>query len=251
MVTAPSSQGSFSRDGDKEKNHASIVGSLLGKLQGIIPIIDRIRQSIRESSASIPRASVQLTSVTQATEVATVEILNVVDSMNQSIAHAESALATLREGHKHAMTFEREFTEQLEASLSSREDNGAVQKLHDLWKHRPLSSVDATQIHAIHDCLAKAREDSMQITLALQVQDITSQQIAGVLHLIETVRLQLVDTLRYAENIEKPEKDTPPVRVSEATAFDMNAQYSKSTDRQATADDIIKQWNAEKNAQQR
>lgn len=251
MVTAPSSQGSFSRDGDKEKNHASVVESLLGKLQGIIPIIDRIKQSIRESSSSIPRASVQLTSVTQATEMATVEILNVVDSMSQSIAHAESALANLRESLQHFEAFEREFTEQLEVSVSSLTGNGTVKKLYDLWMGRPLSRVDATQMQAIHDCLAKAREDSMQITLALQVQDITSQQIAGVLHLIETVRLQLVDTLHYAENVEKPEKALLPVRLSEATAFDMNAQYTKSTDRQTTADDIIRQWNAEKNAQQR
>lgn len=251
MGTSPSSINALPQEKTTDAQQIGVVEHLLGKLEEIIPIVDLIKQSIQESSSSIPRASVQLTSVTRATEMATVEILNVVESLSRSITQAEGRLASLRERHAECEAFERSFTEHMETSLASHSGNGALKSLRDLWNSRPQRREDAEHVRAIGECLAKAQSDSMQITVALQVQDITSQQIAGVLHLIETVRLQLMNTLHHAESTDTPAPSLPSTHLERAKSFDMNAQYNTSTDRQATADDIIQQWNATNGSQQR
>ena len=59
--------------------------SVITALQKVITLLDRIKNAIEESSAKIPNASVQLNTVTQATELATVEILDVLDLMGTKI----------------------------------------------------------------------------------------------------------------------------------------------------------------------
>jgi chemotaxis regulatin CheY-phosphate phosphatase CheZ len=169
-------------------------------LFGIIPVLDRIKQSIEQTTGAIPRASIQLNNVTQATEMATVEILNVLDRMTGRIEIAEGAVQRLRQGPRNT----------------------------------------AELLEAISQALADTRQDSMNIAMALQVQDITSQQIAGVSHMIETVRSQLLEALGQLEPGQGSPAGTSP---GEATAFDGNASFTGSTERQENADAIIKQWN--------
>ena len=169
-------------------------------LFGIIPVLDQIKQSIQETTGAIPRASTQLNNVTQATEMATVEILNVLDRMTGRIEAAEGAVQRLRQGTGNS-------TESLEA---------------------------------IGQALADTRQDSMNIAMALQVQDITSQQIAGVSHMIETVRRQLLEALGQLEPGQGSPAGTTP---GQTAAFDGNASFTGSTERQEDADAIIKKWN--------
>jgi chemotaxis regulatin CheY-phosphate phosphatase CheZ len=169
-------------------------------LFGIIPVLDQIKQSIEQTTGAIPRAATQLSNVTRATEMATVEILNVLDRMTGRIEAAEGALQRLRQGTG--------------------------------------STTDS--LEAIGQALVDTRQDSMNIAMALQVQDITSQQIAGVSHMIETVRRQLLEALGQLE----PGKGSAVAASDGATgAFDGNASFTGSTERQVDADAIIKQWN--------
>ncbi len=224
----------------QEESYKGVVESLLRKLHEIIPIVDHIKRSIQESSTFIPRASVQLTSVTRATEQATVEILNVVESLGHLISRAESELEILSDEQQQAQAFEREFTNQLEASLRSTNNHGSMAPLAALWNQRPSRHLDTSLTETIRSYLAKAREDTTQITMALQVQDITSQQIAGVLHLIETVRNQLLNTVTHPDgNGTSGNQGTEP-----PLAFDMNAQFQPAGERQSIADSIIQQWGA-------
>jgi len=230
----------------QEESYKGVVESLLRKLHEIIPIVDHIKQSIQESSTFIPRASVQLTSVTRATEQATVEILNVVESLGHLISRAESELEALANGQQQAQAFEREFTNQLEASLRSTDNHGSMVTLSALWNQRPSRHLDTSLTETIRSYLAKAREDSTQITMALQVQDITSQQIASVLHLIETVRNQLLNTVTHPDGSGASNNhDAEPPQ-----AFDMNAQYQPAGERQSIADSIIQQWGATQQARE-
>jgi chemotaxis regulatin CheY-phosphate phosphatase CheZ len=126
-----------------------------------------------------------------------------------------------------------------------RANDAELAKLVALWKQREGEPKILSHIEAIRQCLSGARDTSMQITIALQVQDITSQQIAGVLHLIEEVRLRLARTLyqveRQVEHIHNSGSTEKPIKGS----FDMNASYSISSDRQSSADEIIQQWTAQ------
>lgn len=169
-------------------------------LFGIIPVLDYIKQTIEETTGTIPRASTQLNNVTQATEMATVEILNVLDRMTNRIESAEGQLQTLKQGVGDG----------------------------------------AGSIEAIGQSLSDTRQDAMNIAMALQVQDITSQQIAGVSQMIETVRRQLLEALGQLDPGVKPET---AAGAPSGVTFDGNASYTGSGERQGDADAIIKEWN--------
>jgi chemotaxis regulatin CheY-phosphate phosphatase CheZ len=179
------------------------VKNVLDTLFGIIPLLDRIKVSIEESSGAIPKASTQLSSVTQATESATVEILNTLDRMAGRIDAGEVGIGALRSGI----------------------DGGS-----------PLQE----QVAIIERVLAETRQDSMSIAMALQVQDITSQQIAGVTAMIEAVRAQLLDIAGQLDREQERTTSLPPPQPS--GHFDSNAQYSLTGERQQNADEIIQQW---------
>ena len=59
--------------------------SVIMALHKVITLLDRIKNAIEQSSNKIPKISVQLNTVTQATELATVEILDVLDVMGTKI----------------------------------------------------------------------------------------------------------------------------------------------------------------------
>jgi chemotaxis regulatin CheY-phosphate phosphatase CheZ len=178
------------------------VRNVLDTLFGIIPLLDRIKVSIEESSGAIPKASTQLSSVTQATESATVEILNTLDRMAGRIDAAEAGLTALRT---------------------------ALDPDSPLQEH----------ISVIEKVVADTRQDSMSIAMALQVQDITSQQIAGVTQMIEAVRSQLLDVAGQLDREHERQVAPPPPASGH---FDSNAQYTLTGERQHEADEIIQQW---------
>jgi len=183
------------------------IGGLLEKfvlaISGMVPALENIKLAIEESSGKIPKASDQLTNVTQATESATVEILNVLDSMSQNVADAEDGM------------------KRLEVLLANAGE--------------PVAEV----MKSIGRSLATTKEKSMSIAMALQVQDITSQQIAGVSHMIESVRVELIRILdQFNESGTGPGEEQP----SRPKSFDTEAQYTASPKRQEQADLIIQQW---------
>jgi chemotaxis regulatin CheY-phosphate phosphatase CheZ len=174
-------------------------------LGALVPLLDKTKQLILETSGDLPQATNQLSSVSKATEMATVEILNVLDRITERVAAAELNMQIIKRGHCGG------------------------------------SEVDAAVV-SVEASLTETGQDSMNIAMALQVQDITSQQIASVAFLIESVRQQLVDALGYL-NQDGVERGLPPDGVAgTATHFDSNALYTKSTERQDTADTIINQW---------
>ncbi|MCU0452436.1 MAG: hypothetical protein MUE68_02165 [Bacteroidetes bacterium] len=183
------------------------VESVVIALHKVIDLLDRIKGAIEESSNKIPKAAIQLSTVTQATEMATVEILNVLDMMSHKIETVEEAVA--------------------------RMSYGSVNGQADL-----ATSVQGT--------LAEVRQDTMNITMALQVQDITAQKIAAANHLIESVRLELMHELSYFEGTELRDRlIVPTVTLPTAgavVAFDKNASYLKSTETQERIDDVVRQF---------
>ncbi len=184
----------------------SLLGRFVFAVSGMLPALETIKTTIEDSSKKIPKVSTQLNNVTQATESATVEILNVLDSISQNVDAAEAGLKT----------------------LGNLLPNPAS----------PVSDV----LSSISRSLATTKEKSMSIAMALQVQDITSQQIAGVSHMIETVRLELI---RILDQFGGDPSARPSAPTRHPTHFDTEAEYSASTERQDQADLIIKEWTSE------
>jgi chemotaxis regulatin CheY-phosphate phosphatase CheZ len=180
------------------------VDSVIVALQRVIALLDRIKLSIEESSGKIPKASVQLDNVTQATETATIEILNVLDTLSQNIDNVKVGV-----GHFNAL---------------------------------PLSSDDKKTLEHIGLSIEAAQENAMNISIALQVQDITAQKIAAANHLIETVRVELLQELDYFSSSSEKVRASDLTTLKPASSFDKDAAFNKHVDHQQLIDRVVSNW---------
>jgi len=139
---------------EKIENVEGTTESVITALQKVITLLDRIKNAIEESSSKIPNASVQLNTVTQATELATVEILDVLDVMGTKIHILENGM--------------KEFDQ---AGISEKQ---------------------VLMLTGIKQTLAELKENTSNITVALQVQDITAQKIGAANHLIEICSQRII-----------------------------------------------------------
>ncbi|HTX99603.1 MAG TPA: hypothetical protein VMG09_06255 [Bacteroidota bacterium] len=183
-----------------------LLSKFVYAVSAMLPALENIKTTIEDSSKKIPKVSTQLSNVSQATESATVEILDVLDTISQNVDAAEAGLKT----------------------LGNLLPNPA----------RPVTEV----MSSISRSLATTKEKSMSIAMALQVQDITSQQIAGVSHMIESVRVELI---RILDQFGGTAVAGPSAPVSTPAHFDIEAEYTVSTERQDQADQIVKQWTSD------
>jgi chemotaxis regulatin CheY-phosphate phosphatase CheZ len=187
--------------------------NVISALQKVITLLDRIKNAIEDSSSKIPNASVQLNGVTQATEIATVEILDVLDKMGTKIHMVENGM--------------KEFDE---ASISERQ---------------------LLMLTGMKQTMTELKEDTSNITVALQVQDITAQKIGAANHLIESVRKELLNELNYFETAKQKTDSARRQAVEELAgpkAFDVDASYMKTPEHQSKIDDVVTAWQDKKTA---
>ncbi len=194
-------------DEDKVNEDMGTAESVITALQKVITLLDRIKSAIEDSSSKIPNASVQLNTVTQATEIATVEILDVLDQMGTKIHMVENGL--------------KEF---------------------DI---KGIPERQMLMLTGIRQTLSELREDTSNITVALQVQDITAQKIGAANHLIESVRKELLNELNYFETAKKKTNEAKR-HVKEdkvdSKSFDVNALYMKTQEHQNKIDEVVTAW---------
>jgi chemotaxis regulatin CheY-phosphate phosphatase CheZ len=232
----------MSAPGNIEQNE---LRQMVDLVASVVPMLDTIRLSIEEGSGQIPRASQQLHNVTQATETATMEILNVLDSMTQKISDAETGLAAVKEALVTRQSIEQQLTERLNTLGLDGPDGKQLSSLTALWtKHQQIPGVN-DRVGAVEESLAQSKADSINIAMALQVQDITSQQIAGVLDSIEVVRSRLQKALEAvggtAQAVHQSGVALTPGAVPKH--YDTDAEYTPSGARQESADAIVRAWN--------
>ncbi len=204
-------------------------------LQELMPLVDRIRTDLKDSTTRMPDVSKQLSSVSQATESATVEILNVIEAMTASMAGAQGALAHLK------MNFDAQSA--IVSKIDERMLSLPDEELRSHWLQLKNAGSNASYIEHLEHVLTQTNEQSMNIAMALQVQDITSQQIAGATHLIEQVEARLHTALQQFEtpSAQRSDERISPIIKPQLT-FDGSAEYTRDTTRQNQADEITKEF---------
>lgn len=188
-------------------------------IEEISPILDVINTSIEDNLQKMPKASMQLSKVSEATELATTEIMDTLDGL---VLKSNTISTNLR-------------------GLSGQVGAQATQD---------SATAEAT-ITQSEQLLNSIREDANTIIMALQIQDITSQQLAAVNHLLETVQKRLSEIMKeFREpDLESPAAESAsksPNNVSQLhrnIAFDTNAidslNKSHGTTRQDKVDSIF------------
>lgn len=207
-------------------------------LKEISPLLDEINASIRESTHKMPRATSQLLSVTQATELATTEILDLTDAVLSHLSHLR---AQQEKFSVHINAIGRADTRMIRLLRAELQDQhpellARIEVLHEEKKtlRRGLGRASLQDLKVMNEMRAKIN----QIMISLQVQDITAQQLAAVNHLIESIRdrmSRLVEQLGSdASVMHGPE---PPTATP--GTFDPNARYDPTSQNQALADEVI------------
>ncbi|MGE5806081.1 MAG: hypothetical protein ACM34M_09840 [Ignavibacteria bacterium] len=208
-----------------------IIQSLVDFMKEIVPFMDNITQSIAESNSKIPKATNQINKVTEATELATTEILDIVDMMSEHISNTAEMLNTIIDRDMKKSEIIRKIKSAVPA------DN-QIEKL--IEEYEKLEK-DKIALNTIGDSLQKIKNDAYNITMSLQVQDITSQQLSAVKHLIGSVQMRLIS---LNNNLNEASLENMELKLTGEHSFDANADYLKSGERQEMADSIISGHNS-------
>lgn len=207
-----------------------IIQSLIEFMKEIVPLLEKINSSIADSTKQMPKASFQINDVTNATELATNEILDLVDEISNTLQNMEDSFNDQIKLHEKKEKIRVKLEEKLK-------DNPEVFELFNEYKE--LVPTDK-EIRAYMNIVNEIKEDTYKITLSLQVQDITTQQLATVNHLILSINQRLSSLI---DNIEKSELHSEfedlDIQVPKTAHYDPKATYNNSEGKQDSVDEIV------------
>ncbi|MBX7155280.1 MAG: protein phosphatase CheZ [Candidatus Kapaibacterium sp.] len=158
----------------------------------VSPALEDINKSIEDNLSRIPKASKQLSKVTEATELATNEIMDIVDGLNYKMNVLDRNLKDVQTRYyalQHACSAAVEISR---AGLNNGQmGNPYLTKIESMLAPESTNEDAVLCFNNSESVLSSVRTDASNIMMSLQVQDITSQQLAAVNHVIETVQGKL------------------------------------------------------------
>jgi len=192
----------------------------------IVPLLEVLKSSVESTSEKLPKASLQLNKVTTATELATSEILTLVEGI-------ATRTETMRAGMDARKATVQKVLGALERLPASARTHGAFADALSGVKELMPAQDQYVELESIQN-------DCTNIMIALQVQDITAQQIASVNDLMKSVDEGMNKLLR---NFQKSAKqDAQRYRHQKLDiVFDTSAEYTKGSERQQVADAVIEE----------
>jgi chemotaxis regulatin CheY-phosphate phosphatase CheZ len=261
-------------------------------IREVTPLLENINTSIEENLSKMPKASQQLSNVTRATELATTEILDTLDGLSYKADVISSNLKQLlavqkQNAQEHEKVIQAVSQLQLDETTPTEQKDSIYARLTDAIRKvesreggassnfhletiksavSALQPVQTEQPQVSEELVANSdkllesiRMDSTQIMMSLQVQDITSQQLAAVNSLLQTVQSRLSEILIHFRNTEIGElisvataSRPPQERKTEDTAthvatmhrtiaydHDVGSALVDDPDRQNRVDDIM------------
>ncbi len=177
-----------------------ILHKILDFMHDTVPLLENVNRSIQDSTSKIPKAAMQINSITNANEIATTEILDIVDGMSMDIANMQTKLESLK---------------------------------NKLGEDEELNAVIST--------IEKINAGMLNITISLQVQDITSQQLSSVNHLIQSIQEKLAALLIEFKDKEISELPAAEYHFPKDSTFNADARYDKSNSSQKLADSLVEE----------
>lgn len=205
-----------------------VIQSLIDFMRDTIPLLENINHSITDSAAKIPKVTHQINNVTNATELATNEILDLIDKVLNETNNSESMLERLLE-------LEREKAELIrEVALESISPRAA-----ELLQRYDEKYDNTARIEVLLGVVRNIKEYANSITISLQVQDITAQQLAAVNHLIDSVQKKLGSLINDLEKSQLKSTDELGIPFEESMTFDPNARYQNNHSSQKVVDDVL------------
>jgi chemotaxis regulatin CheY-phosphate phosphatase CheZ len=205
-----------------------IIHNLSEFMRETVPLLENINQSITESALKIPKVTDQIDSVTKSTEMATTEILDLVDSLNEDLVTIEKTALEILSKETDKKNFLLSLVPMLDKKNADKFINDFLIENDSTERFRKL----LLQI-------GKMKTDSSSIAISLQVQDITAQQLATVNHLMDSVQKVLSSLIEDFDNININDEMGTNSYLPKGVSFDPNARYSKSKIPQQEVDSVF------------
>lgn len=216
-----------------------LLEDLLHFVREMTPLLEEVSQSLHISTARMPTAASQLERVSHANELATTEILDLVDAVQRHIHSAASWL----NGMKQSRDALRLRDQRLLDAISSATSAPGVREALQSWYEEGESLYASWEAQEMERILDTVRDHMQSIMMSLQVQDITAQQIASVNHLIESTRQRMAEIVERLSHDVLPQAAVPDDALAEMRSsqsrFDPLANYDSSGKHQANADDLV------------
>lgn len=221
------------------RRFSPFLGEMIHFVQDITVLLEEVNTTIRTRSGHMERATEHLKSVSEATEVATSEILDHSDEVLKDLRGLEDRLSTLEEEFSEAAAADERVLTLLHDELGDEHEEvlDEVARIQD--EKQALRDDWASQLQETREALSPIRDRMNQIMMSLQVQDITEQQLSSVNHLIETVRDRIDALLDRLGTGEADRGEAPSADPGRTATFNMNAEYDRSGDQQRMADDLM------------
>lgn len=207
-----------------------VIQKIIDFMRDVVPLLENVNNSIQDSTSKIPKAANQIHNVTNATEVATSEILDIVDSMSMDITKIKNELIEMKNGFLNQRVILDKYDKDFE---------GLSAKFGELKTGLSIDEME-NKIVMIENTIRKFENDTTNITISLQIQDITAQQLASVNHLIQSVQKRLSSLLCDLGN--QAGKQLPDLDESEGSrshTFNPDAKYDRSNEKQERVDMIV------------
>lgn len=210
--------------------HTEELSKLIVMLGRATNLMGRARTVVDLGQHALPQVSEKLQSISYASEEAAMSIMNETDN-----------ISTLADQLQHQIQVARRAVTDLSIVLKE------TQKLQDVNVDPNLkSTVDliATAIYTheaglmqslgiVGDGVEQVRRSAMSISMTLQVQDITAQQLAGAGQMVDHVQSNLTSMFTAHQH------DTPQAAPKVNEAFNPDAKFDSNTSRQSAVDDLF------------
>jgi len=206
-------------------------------VKNIIPVVEAMKASVDATSDKLPRASKQLDTVTHATEMASTEILNTLETM---FGKLERMMARYQEYQTRAAGL-APVLHVIDSALDPAGPDDvrpeALRRMKGVWKEHCMFL--QTFWAGFPESLQGLQADCTSIMMSLQVQDITAQQIAAVNKMMQSVDEGLNRLMRHFADVPADHDPQKYNHAHLALQFDVDADFFGSADRQRAADALI------------
>lgn len=224
------------------------------------PLLEEVNNAIQENLKKMPNASRQLSKVTEATEMATTEIMDIVDRITNDLFVIIDDLEILSKIDEQRIQNPINLLETIAESIKNEKDLTVLLPDINFFIDRMKNATTNEHIEIISKTKKKLNEmaeEANSIIMSLQMQDITAQQLAAVNHLLESIQKRLSKIMKQLNSHDKEEgvKDLlnhdDEIKISKlhrSIAFDPDAVESigRKDTRQANVDTLIEDINSGK-----
>ena len=206
-----------------------VVEGFVSFLNEFLPFVEQVSGSLNDTRSKIPEASNQIDKVTNATELAMNEVLDKIEEINSQLESINECMDELVEKRESSA----EIVRNLETLLSGNTEASLL-----LSKLSEKLDTGLT-LEVVKNKIREVTTSTDQITMSLQVQDITAQQLAAVNHLIISVQHKLSGLLNAVDSTGVDPVDEIKMEKLPDVHFDAKATYNPGSNQQVAVDSII------------